>query len=1611
MQSLIRCVVLLPLFACFLPRLPAAEWHVSHRGDDAWSGTLAEPDAGRTDGPFATLERARDAIRKLRKIGLAEPVTVFIHGGDYPLERTFQLTKEDSGTAEAPVVWRAHGSEKPVLIGGKAVTSWQPASDDARTAGKLLRADLATQGLASANFSQLIFGSRRQHLARWPNFDPENPYGGGWATVDGKVVSMYADIQGEDKHTLVYKPEDARTWARPTDGEVFVFPRYNWWNNIVRIKELDPATRRITLVADCSYSVRPGDRYFVRGLREELDAPGEWFHDRETNTLFFLPPEPLGGRPVYVPTLSTILSIGPDTSHVTIRGLTFECCEGTAVSVGNARHCRVAGCTVRNVGNYNGAGISVGGSDNTVTGCDVSHTGSSGIEISGGDRKTLTPARNRAENNYIHHTGVFYKQGVGISLAGVGNRLAHNLIHDCPRMGIMFSGNNLEIELNHIRHVNLETEDTGAVYTGGRDWISSRGSVIRWNYFHDILGFGREGEKWVSPHFAWGVYLDDNAGGVDVIGNIVARCSRAGLHLHNGRDNHIENNIFVDCGPQQIEYSGWTAAHTFWKKHFDTMVKGYESVASEPAWQAMRNMKTHPKDAVLQDDLIMSGNEFLRNIVDYRDPKAKLFAFRNLPLDHYQSNDNVVWHHGLPLRMGQMTTGKKVAAIPIPNISFKTGTSGGPPVDGVSPEKVEIPDEWTAWQALGFDSRSVVADPLFVDRDHDDYRLRPGSPALKLGFALIPVEKIGPFADELRASWPIVEAEGAREKPLTSPSACLGGVEPQRPRGRFEQGVFETSTTYPGTRREWSVYVPAEYTGAEPARLMVFQDGLAYAKDDGPYRVPLVFDELIAKGEMPVTIAVFVTPGTIPAGRPGAKDRSNRSLEYDTLGERYVTFLVDELLPVALDGLKVSADPRHRAICGQSSGGICAFTAAWERPDQFGRVMSHIGSFTDIRGGYTYPVLVRKSKQTPQSIKVYLQDGRDDLDNLFGNWPLANAELAAALAFAGYDHRFELTEGGHSGKAAGAIFAAGLRWLWSDSPPLPTTPAGPETPEKWEPHPLAVARDDVPKGRIERMPPLESQVFPGTVREWAIYVPAQARSDVPAALMVFQDGHDYLKADGRWRVPIVFDNLIAANAMPPTVAVFIDPGHDPAKEKPQSPWKNSNRSLEYDSLGNRYARFLLEEILPEVAKQQPLTSDPRLRAICGASSGGICAFTVAWERPDAFGRVLSTIGSFTGLRGGNAYPSLVRKTEPKLIRVYLADTSGDLDNPFGSWPLANKQLAAALEFMGYDTRFDWAEGYAHDSFHASRIFPDALTWLWRDEQHIPPPATRPDLPGDMSLRRLLIPGAGWEVVADGLGFADAPCTDSTGNFYFCDMKAPAVYRIAATDGTRTTVAAEAVSGLEFGPDGLLYGCQGVKKRLITIDPADGTVREVATDLAPNDLAIMPDGMIFVTETDKQQVTRIDPRSGAKVAADTGITGPNGITLSNDAGTLAVSDYKGGYTWMFRVLADGTLDAKMPTMEMRRPIDSKGEFRFHEPPPLLVASGGDGMAVDRAGRWYVTSALGVQVFDPTGRLCGVIGKPRPDKPLTSCVLAGPDHSELYVTNGNAVYRRKLTVDAP
>ncbi len=250
------------------------------------------------------------------------------------------------------------------------------------------------------------------------------------------------------------------------------------------------------------------------------------------------------------------------------------------------------------------------------------------------------------------------------------------------------------------------------------------------------------------------------------------------------------------------------------------------------------------------------------------------------------------------------------------------------------------------------------------------------------------------------------------------------------PRGEVIQDQWTSERSYPGTHRTCWIYVPKQYDGTAPACLMVFQDGGLYLSPESGITTAL--DNLIHKGEMPVTIGLFVNPGHSTPENPGVGRADNRSAEYDTLSDRYAAFLIDELIPVALKPYSLVDDRAGRAICGMSSGGICAFTAAWERPDYFSKVVSHCGSFTNIRGGHNYPSLIRQSDARP--IRVFLQSGTHDLDVIYGNWPIANQDMAAALKFKSYDEQFVFGEGGHTLKHGVAIFPDTLRWLWRDTP-------------------------------------------------------------------------------------------------------------------------------------------------------------------------------------------------------------------------------------------------------------------------------------------------------------------------------------------------------------------------------------------------------------------------------------------------------------------------------------------------------------------------------------------------------------------------------------------------
>jgi enterochelin esterase family protein len=285
-----------------------------------------------------------------------------------------------------------------------------------------------------------------------------------------------------------------------------------------------------------------------------------------------------------------------------------------------------------------------------------------------------------------------------------------------------------------------------------------------------------------------------------------------------------------------------------------------------------------------------------------------------------------------------------------------------------------------------------------------------------------------------------------------------------------------------------------------------------------------------------------------------------------------------------------------------------------------------------------------------------------------------------------------------------------------------------------EPHP------GVPQGKVVGPLTLASNVYPNTTRNYWIYVPAQYEPAKPAALMVFQDGHAFVGLEGDYRIPYVFDNLIYRREMPVTIGVFINPGRGPdQQEATDEEWgdRTNNRRVEYNALDDKYARLIIDELMPALAKDYNLSTDPNDHAIAGASSGAICAFTVAWQRPDQFRKVISTIGSFTNIMGGHVYPDLVRESESKPIRIFLQDGMNDNRgrrrggryDPNWDWFAQNRKMVEALTEKKYDVNYVWGVG-THSSKQGGAIMPDMLRWLWRD-------TPRTDDPQDDSQRKLL----------------------------------------------------------------------------------------------------------------------------------------------------------------------------------------------------------------------------------------------------------------------------------
>jgi len=720
-------------------------FHVATDGSDENPGTRAKP--------FATLERARDAIRALkRKGGLPEGgVTVELHGGTYERREPFVLARADSGTEAAPIVYRARRSEEVRLVGGKVVTGWKPVTDKAilerlepKARGKVLQADLKAFGVrdlggVNSDRLELFFNDRPMTLARWPNE--------GFIKIVGLVEPGTVNVRGtkgSKTGKFMYKGDRPKRWVGEKDAWVHGYWFWDWSDQRHPVASIDTKKRILAVKPPYhGYGYRVGQWFYALNLLSEIDQPGEWYLDREAGILYFWPPAPIEkGRPM-VSVLETLATM-KDVSHVTIRGMTLEGVRGTAITITGGTKNQIAGCTLRNLGSW---AVKVsGGTASGVVGCDICETGEGGIALGGGDRKTLTPANHYAENNHIHHYSRWnrmYKPA--IHLSGVGLRAAHNLIHNAPHMAIGFGGNDHVIEFNEIHSVCYESNDAGAIYTG-RNW-TMRGTVIRHNYMHHVSGFRGRG--------CVGVYLDDMFCGTKIYGNVFYRVTRAAF-IGGGRDCTVENNIFVDCRPAlhiDARALGWAKYHT----------QGWVSEAREKgthlgiAYKKPPYSTRYPKLVNILDDEPFA-------------PKGNLVA-RNICVGGRW--DGV---HGRAR----------------PYVTFKDNLIDEDP-HLVAPLPEAVPR---------------LARPAVPVKS---FQLRDDSPAFKLGFKPIPLEKIGLYQDERRASWPVEHT--VRPMP-----------EPPKPKRRVRRGpppVFKVA------RLKAPVAVDGEIKKGEwPGRAMVIEQGI-----------------------------------------------------------------------------------------------------------------------------------------------------------------------------------------------------------------------------------------------------------------------------------------------------------------------------------------------------------------------------------------------------------------------------------------------------------------------------------------------------------------------------------------------------------------------------------------------------------------------------------------------------------------------------------------------------------------------------------------------------------------------------------------------------------------
>jgi len=534
---------------------PAVSLFVSPKGDDKNPGSKEQP--------FATLERARDEIRA-RKI--QNTVTVFIRGGEYAVKQTFKLTAEDSGIEQAPVVYAAFGNETPRFGGGARVSGFTRVTDPAVLArlpeesrGKVWQSDLKAQGIndygrfepkgtygtrRAQPLLELFFDGKPMEVARWPNDS---------FVMTGEVLGpQQADKRGRPHSVggqFAYGGDRPARWKDESDAWLYGYWFHDWADSYEKVASIDTAQRLITLALPLHhYGFAKNRRYYALNLLSEIDRPGEWYLDRNRGVLYLWPPTNPNRAVVEVSMCATPFVELDGVAHVAFRGLTWETGRSGGLRIKGGERCLLAGCTVRNLA---GDGVIVeGGKGHGLLGCNIYSLGRGGMVLRAGDRKTLTPCEHFVENCHIHHLSrTDHTYTPAVLANGVGIRIAHNLMHDIGSSAMRVEGNDHLVEFNEVHNVVLESDDQGGVDVFGNP--SFRGVVYRHNFFHHI-GSGR------SCGSA-GIRLDDAISGTLIYGNVFWRCADGnfgGVQIHGGKDNIVDNNLFVDC-KQAISFSPW----------------------------------------------------------------------------------------------------------------------------------------------------------------------------------------------------------------------------------------------------------------------------------------------------------------------------------------------------------------------------------------------------------------------------------------------------------------------------------------------------------------------------------------------------------------------------------------------------------------------------------------------------------------------------------------------------------------------------------------------------------------------------------------------------------------------------------------------------------------------------------------------------------------------------------------------------------------------------------------------------------------------------------------------------------------------------------------------